>query len=872
MRKDRRRSFEVRSDEVIDLKMMQKKYVAGLGIASMKSFRTRNIIGVIAVALTSMLFTILASVIFSIILSFEQMNFRQIGTYCHGEFKNVDMAQINELKDDSRIKDHGIRRTVGFIENGSLHGEVGYTDSNAAKWSYIDFEKGGLPSESTKEAAADTKLLDELGVEHKVGAEFTVGFTDEEGNGYSETFTLCGWWERNELLGVSMLLIPDSRINDIPELSNAGYNLAIMLDNSKNIEKSMESLLADHNIKYTPKDNSGVDIGVNWGYISEGSKGVIDTGSAVALVMFVLLIFLMGYLIIYSIFRISVSNDIRNYGMLKTIGASGRQIKLIVYMQAMIISLIGTLIGLLIGYVVAMILVPKMLVMIGVDYGAASSNPLIFVLSAAFSFATVFISCIRPAHFAAKVSPVEALRYTESDVDNKSSKNNREGNIILNMASSNVWRSRSKAVITILSVSLSVFLFHAAMIFVSGVDINTYVKNKIVSDFIIADSTYLQNEWDNTKGVDGSVCSEVKELGGISAGMTYLSESSISCELAAEDVDKIYADDDEMKESVLSKPSENGKFNSSAVCYGMDDLCLENLNVIKGSLDKVKNGGNGLVILKDKQIDALPSYKVGEKIKLSFKDKPVIIDPETNVVYESLDDAPEGVEVLKGETHSTEYEVAAIAELPYAMSKREYSYVNLAVSSFQLAKESGDTIGLYCIVNADDPENLLTVKGELSEISGNRYSIEDRESAAKEYYSYKNLFMMLGIVLCVVAGLVGILNFFNTFLTSIFARKHEMAVLESIGMTKKQVKCMLVSEGLIYTMGSALMTLVICFMISRLLGKILEKIFWFYSYHETYVSAAIMLPLFALLGVIIPILVYRFSMKGTAMERLRLPE
>lgn len=872
MRKNRRWGIEVRSNEVIVLKLMQKKYVAGLGIASMKSFKTRNIIGVIAVALTSMLFTILASVVFSIILSFEQMNFHQIGTYCHGEFKNVDLTQINELKDDNRIKECGIRRTIGFIDNGNIHGEVGFTEPNVAKWSYIDFENGGLPSEDTKEAAADTKLLDELGVEHKIGAEFTVDFTDEKGNGYSEKFKLSGWWERNELLGVSMLLIPDSRINVIPELNKINYNLAIMLNDSKNIEEDMISILADHNITYFPQDNNGVDIGVNWGYVGEESNSILDTGSIVALIIFALLIFLMGYLIIYSIFRISVSNDIRNYGMLKTIGTSGKQIKIIVYIQALMISLVGTMIGLLIGYAVGMVLVPKMLGMIGLSYGSSSSNPLIFILSAVFSFATVFISCIHPASVAAKVSPIEALRYTESDIIKKNFKNIQKGNIIFSMAKSNVWRSRSKAIITILSISLSVFLFHTAMIFVSGIDINTYVKNKIVSDYIIADSSYLQNEWDNSKVVDKKIYSEVKEISGISTGMTYLSESSISCELSSDDVNKIFADDEELKEKILNKPSKNGMFKSSVVCYGMDDLCIDNLNVLKGSVDKVKNDGTGLVILKDKQIDALPSYKVGDKVKLGFKNKPTIIDPVTNIVYESLEDAPEGVEVLKGDTYDKEYEVVAIAELPYAMSKRELSYVNFALSSAQLEKDSGETSGLYCIVNVNDSGDFKTIKNKLMDISGNMYDVEDRESATKEYYSYKNLFIMLGAVLCVVVGLVGILNFFNTFLTSIFARKHEIAVLESIGMTKKQVKFMLISEGLIYTMGSAFITLIICFMASRLVGKIFEKIFWFYSYCETYISAAIMLPLFALLGIFIPMFVYRFSMKGTAMERLRIPE
>ena len=71
------------------------------------------------------------------------------------------------------------------------------------------------------------------------------------------------------------------------------------------------------------------------------------------------------------------------------------------------------------------------------------------------------------------------------------------------------------------------------------------------------------------------------------------------------------------------------------------------------------------------------------------------------------------------------------------------------------------------------------------------------------------MFTLLGGVLCLIIGFVGVLNFFNTVMAGIIARKNEIAVLQAIGMTGKQVKEMLIIEGIIYTVGSGLLALIL---------------------------------------------------------------
>ena len=82
-------------------------------------------------------------------------------------------------------------------------------------------------------------------------------------------------------------------------------------------------------------------------------------------------------------------------------------------------------------------------------------------------------------------------------------------------------------------------------------------------------------------------------------------------------------------------------------------------------------------------------------------------------------------------------------------------------------------------------------------------------------------------------GLVGVLNFFNAILTGIITRKREMAVLQSIGMTGKQLKTMLVCEGLLYALSSVLLSLVLAVVLGPLAFSALQSMFWFFTYRFT---------------------------------------
>ena len=150
-----------------------------------------------------------------------------------------------------------------------------------------------------------------------------------------------------------------------------------------------------------------------------------------------------------------------------------------------------------------------------------------------------------------------------------------------------------------------------------------------------------------------------------------------------------------------------------------------------------------------------------------------------------------------------------------------------------------------------------------------KFDYESKATYAAEFESFRAMFSLLGGVLSFIVALVGVLNFFNAILTGIIARKREFAVLQSIGMTGKQLKVMLVYEGLLYALGAVAAALALALAVSPLLGTAMSSMFWFITYHFTLSPILILTPIFMLLGCLVPLGVYRFVARSTIVERLR---
>ena len=146
---------------------------------------------------------------------------------------------------------------------------------------------------------------------------------------------------------------------------------------------------------------------------------------------------------------------------------------------------------------------------------------------------------------------------------------------------------------------------------------------------------------------------------------------------------------------------------------------------------------------------------------------------------------------------------------------------------------------------------------------------ESKAVKRSEFDSFKKMFSLLGGLLCLIIGFVGLLNFFNTVMAGILERKNEIAVLQAIGMTGKQVKSMLITEGLIYSIGSGIMALTLSLIFIPIVNAAADKIFWFYSEHFSVTPVLLIMPLMALIGVFVPLISYKNISKASIVERIR---
>ena len=882
------------------MKVRNRKIIRHLSWKSLSANRTRNIVAICAIALTALLFTSLFTIALSINEGFQQANFRQVGGYAHGSFKRMTEEQYNALKEDPLIAEQGLSRFLGAPSeppfNKSIT-EIRSADENYAKFSFATPTTGRLPEEGTDEAAMDTSVLELLGVEPELGKKITLTF-DVGANSAkqtTQTFTLCGWWEKDEAMPASEVFIPNSRVDEV--LAEVGgvtdnmtgtWNMDVMLESgSAHIDADMQQILADNG--YQSEDVAAanyIDYGVNWGYTGANLAENFDPTTAIFIVVMLLLILFTGYLIIYNVFQISVAGDVRFYGLLKTIGTTPRQIRRMIRQQALLLSVVGIPIGLVLGWLVGKALVPVVISQLDGVSSVTSTSPWIFVGSALFALVTVFISCLRPGRMAGRVSPIEALRYTESSGRTKGQRTKKKVSIF-SMAWANLGRSRGKTFITIVSLALAVVLFQLVVTFVNGFDMDRYVSRSFASDFQIADAGYFQNgELGADWPLSEDVIAAINAQGGVtSGGRTYGAGASVQSfqpENWLRQIMNPYYDENALN-AMLSERARDAEGNlaSMAMLYGMEDYGLDHLTVVDGDLADVYDPAKkavAVVVPTDDYGKALPdttSRKVGDKMWLRFVEEWECVARETGEVYASPDDIPETVayEERAKKYHDVEYTVAALVAMPgslsYGYSMLESEEIVINAQNF-IADSGNDDIMYY----AFDTSDAATAGMEefLSDYTENidpALDYQSKQTYIDEFNSFRSMFALLGGTLSAIIAVIGVLNVFNAILTGITSRRRELAMLQSIGMTAKQLRRMLVVEGLLYTLGAVVLATVLVLAISPFAGEAVGGIFFWFSYRPTYWPLLVAAPVFAAVGVLIPLASVHRMQRNSVVDRLR---
>lgn len=857
MRSEKRNRKKFEPIQVLSQRLFQKN-------------KGRNLVAILAILMTTMMFTALFTLAQSMSENLVAMTFRQTGYDAQVSFKSIKPEQAKILASHPNVKEVGESTVLGLAENKALAGkqvEIRQADDSYANHSFSMPTTGHMPV-NKNETALDTLTLKRLGIEPKLGEKVTLEWrkdlSDPEAEKIFSTFTLCGFWEGNESVYAGMAWVSKDYVEamvengdaEVPDGDVFGLHMAqVTLHSDRNIEKNINQVLSDTGL-------TDLKYHVNLAYLPE--MGATALQETLPMYLGMILVFIAGYLIIYNIFQISVTADVQFYGKLKTLGTTEKQIKKLIYGQSGRLCLIGIPAGLILGWLLGMVLVPAFT---GIIEGEShvSASPLIFIGSAVFAWFTVLISCMRPARLAGKVSPVEALRMSDADGKSKKTRRKKENASLSSMAWANLGRNKKRTVTVICSLTLALVLLSCFYAKNAAFDMEKYLADLTIADFELSDATSedyiggydpkgitlnkeLVTELENFKGTE--------EVGHqYSAQFTWKMDEQTLNNLKGYYTEEMLADwsaYDPSGPEEYRKAVETGE--TSAVTFGMDGIPLQAITQEKYIMDGVFDTkafvtgkyvlAVGSAISQDEVYPQLPVPSVGSAIELDGKSYEVMA-----VVYPLMpvDDgaseigAPASMEmhfILPSETFQAQWPENTLRSL----------FVNVEDAHVDEMQE-----WLNTYIQEKDSSLPVTSRSSMTE----QYERETRSSA------------VMGNAISIIIALVGVLNFINSMVTAIVSRKREFAMIQSIGMTKRQLCKMLVCEGLYY----AAITLTASYLVSAAAVGIGVRAMvdgGFTTFHFTLLPLMICTPVLLIFAVLIPYLCFKNLEKESIVERLRM--
>ena len=308
----------------------QNIIIKTLSRRSFKNNRRRNLVAILAIVLTTMMFTTLFTLAQSLGRNMTEMYLRQSGTTAHTSTKSITDEEIEKIAAHPLVVHSGYSIVLGNARNTSLVGrqvEIRYGSDQYARDDFAWPETGRMP-ESEDEIALDTLTLKRLGITPELGATVTLEWQKDVTSPEitSSTFTLCGFWEGNESSYASMAWVSkEFALNacDYAAGPSEGQVLGtrmmgVTFADAKDIEGRIARVLSDTGI-------TDVEFSTNLAYDPGVQQSIFMENLSTYAGM--LLVFVAGYLIIYNVFQISVASDIQFYGRLKTLGTTKKQIK-----------------------------------------------------------------------------------------------------------------------------------------------------------------------------------------------------------------------------------------------------------------------------------------------------------------------------------------------------------------------------------------------------------------------------------------------------------------------------------------------------------------------------------------------------------------
>lgn len=730
---------------------------------------------------------------------------------------NLTQEKIDQLITQPEVEQYGLSFDFGSCRYEDSILSVNYEDENWVKLNGREY-RGTLP-ETEHEIWVERAFLEYFKLPQKTGQLIRLDL----GGGPAD-YTVTGVIEKENPSRVFEAVVSRdylaARADGEPLFD---FRMRYLGGDQKDLER-LKQLIADFFMK------NGIDQNEIFYSSNYFDMAAFTSGATSYVVPVSLLILVACSLVIYSIFYISVAGKMREYGRLKVLGTTPRQLRHIVRREGFYLSLRGIPLGLIAGSLIGWLSNPA--------YWDWSENAKLILIIIAGMEAAILLSTRKPISLAAKVSPIEALRTTAYSAEN--GKRRLEGAVTrqlarqitpYSLARMNFNRSRRKTVFTMLSLGLTgVMLMLASSLLgsLSPVDMAAGSMGD-GADYSISwqDSVNMESAMD--MALENPLSEELWErLHKLDFTEDITSYSAITAEIAL--------------------PRNADPFWILALEKGQMDALLPPEALSEGTADYdalVK--GNGIIIT-DASDHLLNTY---------WDYKPKIGDVLHLKAYGGTDLDVTVMGIAKGDAMPATGVGGALLTLPKALAKKMYPDTgNLEICWNLHTSEDDDAVRQAVFKTADNPVLMISPKTDMELLF---------ESTLKKLSGAVYLFLIFLFVFAVI-------NLVNTLMTNLLSRQQEFGVLQSVGLTGKQLSRMLSMECFWYVAATLIISLTAGSALSVLMVRIMNqfKLFETMAFHFPFVPFLAFTAALLLLAVLYSVFAVGYMRKRSLVDRIKL--
>lgn len=819
------------------------KMTTRVAYCNMRHYKSKNILIGIAIILT----TLLLFVIPSIGKDMVEVNFAVINKIYptwHALYRNVDESTVMKLAAHHDVKTYGLRSDAGYMNLEDATVSMMYMDRTGMELYKVKLKEGQLPQKEN-DIVVSKGILEALGQNGKIGDTITVPYQILKDDGLDYTkekeFRICGFLADNESSKEQKQytsLVSEAFLKAEIPVEQVKYRFLLQVNGQKgnttaDYTETIQNIARQFGI-------SEDDMNINKEYLA---ANYVDPATIPVIVGIMLIVVLAGIITIYSVYYVSMNQRVREFGKLKAIGATKRQLRQIVLREGMGVALFAIPIGLLIGTVAVKVVLLQFVehakdsnVLVTEAYKVVAKGEVqlyywwIYLLAIAVTLCTVYLSLMKPMRMAAKVSEIEAMRYQGGSKRQKSSRKGYQFLNIGRLTKRNLAENKKKSTITIVSMAVTgIFVMMVATV-LSCANPMESAKSSIVGQYEISpivesgNKEHPEYEWaevQKNNPLNEGLKQQIEELDGVER-VDVFTALKVSGGPFEEEIGT---------EFINGVPEEYAEELKKGITEG---------NV---TYEELKSGDK--VILDRALLHWYPDIKVGDKLKLNIHDG--------------------------DNTFQKEIEVAAIGE--YGTGLTNYNCLIMAKEGAEKLTINNSSSYFQVIADKDYDEALEASLQAIVDGSGRL----QMRTWKNEYDTWENAIQMTRgacYAFIIILAAISIMNLINTMINSVHVRKKELGMMQAIGMSDRQLMKMLQLEGIFYTVG----TLIISIGVGSLAGYPLflyakrTGMFDISTYHYPVTAAIIIILTLFVIQMLLAIFIAKSVRKDSLIERIRFSE